>query len=168
MIVSTRLVKYHTKIIHHLLDLIIKLFPNFFYVTNTFQEYVDQPKSIKLTLVNRRKPATRSIEVESEHVPIELQPEPGKFYAIVSDSRDFEDGVCIVKCLNNCDGFFKGLYLQKTIENLLDVSFMETKEVSKFSHLHIVSNLLSITKYSESQYSVSTTEYEDILFSVNN
>lgn len=101
-------------------------------------------------------------------MPIELQPEPGKFYAIVSDSRDFEDGVCIVKCLNNCDGFFKGLYLQKTRENLLDVSFMETKEVSKFSHLHIVSNLLSITKYSESQYSVSTTEYEDILFSVNN
>ena len=132
------------------------------------QEYVEQPWSIQLTLSNKSCPTTRGREDEAAPEESEVEAEPGKFYTIMADCRDFEDGFCIAKCTSCGPNYFEGIYLLKTTENDDSIGFIETKEVSKFYFEHVVSVVLSIKDISNGQFSVDKKEIEEILYSVNN
>ena len=132
------------------------------------QEYVEQPWSIQLTLSHASYPTTRSKEAEPPTEESDIEAEPGKFYTILADCRDFEEGFCIAKCTSCGQNYFEGVYLLKTRENDDSVVFEETKDVSKFSFEHVVSVVLSIKEMSDGQFSVDKNEIEEILYSVNN
>ena len=90
---------------------------------------------VKFTLEKKSRPVTRS----TEEPPAEITPvvDPGRYYAIRADSRDYEDGFCISKVITCYSNHFRGVYLEKSETTDSTVSFKESKNVGHFD-LHTV------------------------------
>ena len=111
------------------------------------------------------RPRTRQSEdLETEE---QLGYEPGKIYVILADTRDYSEGFCLAKCVKpNVDSFL-GNYLEKSVVAGTDVLFNVTSYRANFEAETVFSTILSITSESNGGYSVSQSEINDIIFSIN-
>ena len=130
------------------------------------QEYVDFPKEVefKAAATFSRTRTRQSVDMEPDEI---VCYDPARVYVIIADIRDYSDGFCLAKCIKSGEDSFVGMYLEKVSVTESDVIFKATSYRSKFVAETVLSTILSITEQSNGEYSVSNSEIDEIIFSVN-
>ena len=122
-----------------------------------------------MTLQSRREPAvTRSAPITPPPVELSREIATGRFYAILADCSDFDDGFCITKSLKVNTSDFKGTYYKKA-EGQAESSvvlYEETKQTALFDYRTVLHELISV-KIVDSCKKIDLDEIEDIIVSAN-
>ena len=133
------------------------------------QEYVDTPVTIVMTPERQNPQAVTRSREQAPPEELSVLVIPGKYYAIRTDIRDFEDGFCIVKANQRFTSVFQGVYLDKNVDqtDICAVCFKETTNIGRFDFGTIICEIISANNVIHNSLIVNADEIEDIIASAN-